>query len=278
MMTSENSIEVNEINFEYEVITFSKNIPVLVDFWAEWCQPCKSLSPILERLAAEGNGTIRLAKVNIDNNPNLARQYNVRSIPTVKAFIQGQVAGEFTGAQPEGRVREFISNLTPPSPVDLEIEKGQGLLLSHQWNEAEKILSNALHQKPDSAAAQLGLAKSLLAQGKPEVALKYLDEIPDSRELHSAELLKPLAQALLALNNGELPEDSDLDAVFQNSLHLAGQGKFPLALDGFLDILRQDKHYRNKLARDVILGILELMGNEDPLTREYRSELASALF
>ncbi len=278
MMTSENSIDVNEINFEYEVITYSKNIPVLVDFWAEWCQPCKSLSPILERLAAEGNGNLRLAKVNIDNNPNLARQFNVRSIPTVKAFIQGQVAGEFTGAQPEGRIREFISNLTPPSPVDLEIEKGQGLLLSHHWNDAEKILSNALYQKPDSAAAQLGLAKSLLAQGKPEEALKYLEEIPDSRELHSAELLKPLAQALQHLNNGDLPEDSDLDAVFHNSLHLAGQGKFPLALDGFLDILRQDKHYRNKLARDVILGILELMGSEDPMTREYRSELASALF
>ena len=138
MMTFENSIDVNEVDFEYEVITFSKNVPVLVDFWAEWCQPCKSLSPILERLVAEAKGRLRLAKVNIDQNPNLARQFNVRSIPTVKAFIEGQVAGEFAGAQPEGRVREFISKLTPPSPVDLDIEKGQGMLLSHQWSEAEK--------------------------------------------------------------------------------------------------------------------------------------------
>lgn len=278
MMTSENCIEVNEINFEYEVIAFSKNVPVLVDFWAEWCQPCKSLSPILEKLVAEAKGTLRLAKVNIDNNPNLARQFNVRSIPTVKAFIQGQVAGEFTGAQPEGRVREFISKLTPPSPVDLEIEKGQGLLFSHEWSNAEKILLDALSQKPDSAAAQLGLSKSLLAQGRPDEALNYLTQIPDSRELHTAEQLKPLAQALLRLKNGELPEETDLDAVFLNSLRLASQGKFPLALDGFLDILRLDKHYRDKLARDVILGILELMGSEDPQTREYRSELASALF
>jgi putative thioredoxin len=278
MATSKNSIDVTEIDFEYEVITYSKNIPVLVDFWAEWCQPCKSLSPILERLVVEAKGTLRLAKVDVDKNPNLARQYNVRSIPTVKAFIEGQVAGEFAGAQPEGRVREFVSKLTPPSPVGLDIEKGQGMLLSHNWSDAEKNLRNALSQKPESAAARLGLAKSLLAQGKPDETLDYLKDFPDSRELHTAELLKPLALALRNLNSETLPEESDLDAIFRNSLYLASQGKFPLALDGLLDILRQDKHYRNKLARDVILGILELMGSEDTQTREYRSELASALF
>lgn len=278
MAIPENSIDVNEIDFEYEVITYSKNIPVLVDFWADWCQPCKSLSPILEKLVAEAKGTLRLAKVDIDKNPNLARQFNVRSIPTVKAFIEGQVAGEFAGAQSEGRVREFISKLTPPSPVDLDIEKGQGMLLSHNWSEAEIILRKALSQKPESAAARLSLAKSLLAQGKADEAFDYLKDFPDSRELHTAELLKPLALALQNLNNEELPEESDLDAIFRNSLHLASRGKFPLALDGLLDVLRQDKHYRNKLARDVILGIFELMGSEDPQTREYRSELASALF
>lgn len=278
MAASGNSIDVNEIDFEYEVITYSKNIPVLVDFWAEWCQPCKSLSPILERLVDEAKGTLRLAKVDVDKNPNLARQFNVRSIPTVKAFIDGQVAGEFAGAQPEGRVREFLSKLTPPSPVDLDIEKGQGMLLSHKWNDAEKNLRSALSQKPESVSARLGLAKSLLAQNKPDEAMDLLIDFPESRELHTAELLKPLALALQNLNKNELPAESDLDAIFHNSVHLASQGKFPLALDGLLDILREDKHYRNKLARDVILGILELMGNEDPQTREYRSELASALF
>ena len=278
MATSGNSIDVNEIDFEYEVITYSKNIPVLVDFWAEWCQPCKSLSPILERLVEEAKGTLRLAKVDVDKNPNLARQFNVRSIPTVKAFIDGQVAGEFAGSQPEGRVRDFISKLTPPSPVDLDIEKGQGMLLSHKWSDAEKNLRSALSQKPESAAARLGLAKSLLAQNNPDEALDLLTDFPESRELHTAELLKPLALALQDLTNNVLPDESDLDAIFRNSVHLASQGKFPLALDGLLDILRQDKHYRNKLARDVILGILELMGSEDPQTREYRSELASALF
>jgi putative thioredoxin len=277
-MVHENSIEVNELNFEYEVITYSKNVPVLVDFWAEWCQPCKALSPILAKLVSEAKGSLRLANVNIDQSPNLAKQFNVHSIPTVKAFVEGQVAGEFVGAQPEGRIREFISKLTPPSPVDLEIAKGLGLLLSHNWIEAEKILNSALDQKPDSAATQLGLAKSLLAQGKANEALVYLDQLPDSREQHSAGLLKPLAIALKQYLSNSLSNETTLDAIFQNSLRLTEQGKFPLALDGFLEIIRQDKNFRDKQARDIILGILELMGDEDPLTREYRSELASALF
>lgn len=277
-MAFDNSIEVNELNFEYEVITYSRNVPVLVDFWAEWCQPCKTLSPILEKLTAEAQGALRLAKVNIDQNPNLAMQYSVRSIPTVKAFINGQIVSEFVGVQPEGRIRDFIEKLTPPSPLDLDIEKSQSLLLSHQWEQAEKTLRGILSQKPESAAAMLGLAKALLALKKPDEALVLLESIPDSREMRSADLLKPYASALLRFERGELLEETSLDAIFRNSLNLASQRKFPLALDGLLEIINQDKNYHNKIARDVILGILELMGNEDPQTRAYRTELASALF
>jgi len=115
-MTDEFIIDANEINFEYEVIAFSRNVPVLVDFWAEWCQPCRLLSPVLERLVKEASGSLRLARVNIDENPNLALQFNVRSIPTVKAFVDGRVAAEFVGNQPEARLREFINKLAPPSP------------------------------------------------------------------------------------------------------------------------------------------------------------------
>ncbi len=122
-MTSEFIIHANELNFEYEVISFSMNTPVVVDFWAEWCQPCKTLGPILERAIQEAGNSIRLAKVNIDQNPNLAIQYGVRSIPTVKAFVQGAVVAEFVGMQPPDRVRAFLDQLTPPSPIDLAVEK-----------------------------------------------------------------------------------------------------------------------------------------------------------
>jgi len=277
-MASQFVIDVNEMNFEYEVIAFSKNKPVLVDFWAEWCRPCKTVSPILEKIVNEANGNLRLAKVNIDVNPNLAMQYNVRSIPTVKAFIEGQVATEFVGAQPESRLREFIKNLTPPSPIDLDLSKAQNLLLSQDWQRAEPILRKVLSEKVDSPAALLGLAKSLLAQDQPAEAMDVLETIPSAREISQAELLKPYAQVLIDFHNETLPNENDLDAIFYNSIRLASQAKYPIALDGLLDLLRQDKTYQNKIAQQVILGILEIMGEEAPDTRAYRAELASVLF
>jgi putative thioredoxin len=278
MMASQFVIDVNEMNFEYEVIAFSKNKPVLVDFWAEWCRPCKTVGPILEKIVNEANGNLRLAKVNIDMNPNLAMQYNVRSIPTIKAFIEGQVATEFAGAQPEGRLREFIKNLTPPSPIDLDLSKAQNLLLSQDWQEAEPILRKVLSEKTGSPAALLGLAKSLLAQDQPVEAMDVLETIPSAREVSQAELLKPFAHVLIDFHNEDLSNENDLDAIFYNSIRLASQAKYPIALDGLLDILRQDKSYQNKAAQQVILGILEIMGEEDPDTRAYRAELASVLF
>lgn len=277
-MTPENIVEVNETTFEYEVISFSKNIPVLVDFWAEWCQPCRVLTPLLEKVVNEAGGNLRLAKVNIDQNPNLAIQYNVRSIPTVKAFIDSQVIAEFVGVIPEQRLREFISKLVPPSPLDLEMEKAHNLLLSHNWDEAREVLEDILRQRPESNSAHLGLAIAMLGLNQPDEAVDHLDMVVSGRELPRAELLRPYALALQRLEKDELDEETDLDALFRNSLQLAAKGKFAISLDGLLDILRQDKHYRDKLAHKTILGILEIMGNEDPLTREYRSELATVLF
>jgi putative thioredoxin len=271
-------INVNELNFEYEVVAYSQNIPVLVDFWAEWCKPCQVLGPALEKIVNEANGGLRLAKVNIDQNPNLATQFNVRSIPTVKAFINGQVVAEFVGMQPESRLREFISNLTPPSPLELDIKRGQGLLLGQNWSEAESVLRAALEQKPDSLTIQLALAKALLAQNQAKEAKSLLDEIPSGREYAQAEILIPYAQCLLDAQHDALPDENTLDAIFKNSLRLAGQGKFPIALDGLLDILREDKRYQNGRARMAILAILEIMGEEDPQTRDYRAELNSVLF
>jgi putative thioredoxin len=278
MTGSQFILDVNEMNFEYEVIAFSNNKPVLVDFWAEWCRPCKTLSPILEKIVNEANGDLRLAKVNIDTNPNLPLQYNVRSIPTVKAFIEGQVAAEFVGVQPETRLRDLIKNLTPPSPIDLELSKAQNLLLSQDWQNAEPILRKVLSEKGDSPGAMLGLAKSLLAQDKPSEALQVLDTIPPTREMAQADILKPYAQVLLNFHQEKMANESDLDAIFYNSIRLASKTKYPIALDGLLDVLRQDKSYHNKAAQKVILAILEIMGEDNPDTRAYRAELASVLF
>src|SRR5690554_5700182 len=130
-------IDVSEGNFEYEVLAYSQETPVVVDFWAEWCVPCRMLGPLLEKLAFEAGGDFRLARVNVDENPNLARQYGVRGIPAVKAFRDGKVVAEFTGVIPEPRVREFIRQLVP-SVVDLVLAKGNSLLAQGQWSQAEE--------------------------------------------------------------------------------------------------------------------------------------------
>ena len=277
MNASEYIVEVSESDFEYEVVNFSRNTPVVVDFWAVWCGPCKTLTPILERLAEEAHGAFRLAKLNVDDNPNLAMRYGVRSIPAVKAFQQGQVVAEFTGAQPEPRVRDFIRGLAP-SQSDLAQEKAESLLHLHQWSAAERGFRQILEQTPGQPPALLGLAKSLLAQGRSGEVAGILRTFPSSREYATAQLLLPLAEAMNDMNQGKLPEDDPLGAAFRNSLRLASRGNIPSALDGMLDILRQEKQYLNGRVRQAYLGLLELLGDEDPQTRQYRAELASVLF
>jgi putative thioredoxin len=278
MMGSEYIIDVTEVDFEYEVIAYSQNIPVLVDFWASWCKPCKTLTPLLEKLAIEANGGFRLARLDVDSNPNLAMRFSVRNIPTVKAFSGGVVVSEFVGLQPEARLREFLAKITPPSPLALALEKANSLLAGHQWTDAEKTFRSILEQEANQPASLLGLSKTLLAQGRSSDALQILHDFPASRLYNDAQILMPLATDLVALLQNKLPGESDLDAAFHTSIRLASRGKFPSALDGLFDILRQNKRFRNGQARLVALAIFEIMGEDDPDTRQYRSELASILF
>lgn len=278
MMASDNIVDVNETDFEYEVVAYSENTPVVVEFWATWCKPCKTLGPMLENLVREAQGSIRLARVDVDANPNLAIHYGVRNIPTVKAFSQGEVVGEFSGNQPEERVREFLMRITPPSPLALALEKANSLLQDHEWQEAEDLFSELLEQTPQQPESLLGLAIALLGQGYGSEANQILRDFPTSREYTRAQLLRPLAEAFEKSDAGQLPDETDLDAAYANSVRLAGRGNLPAALDGLLDILRQDKHFRHDLARQVFLGLLELLGESDPQSRAYRSELSATLF
>lgn len=277
MANSEYIINVSEEDFEFEVLQASQTIPVVVDFWATWCVPCKTLGPMLEKLAEEGEGSFLLAKVNVDENPNLAVRYGIRSIPAVKAFVQGQVAAEFLGLQPEAQVREFIRGLAP-SPVDLMLEKASSMLKMHQWASAEDAYRDVVEEEPGQTSAILGLAKSLLAQGRGVEGSQILKRFPASREYSSAEKLLPLASALTSLELNQLSDETPLDAAYQNSLRLAARGNIPSAMDGMLDILRQNKRFAGDQARLVLIGMLELLGEEDPETRDYRQELASILF
>jgi putative thioredoxin len=272
------SFDVNEATFEMDVLLRSHDVPVVVDFWAPWCGPCKTLGPLLERLAIEAGGGFVLAKVNVDENPNLAIRYGVQGIPAVKAFLQGQISTEFVGSQPESMVRRFIDHIIPDESA-AAVEQAQSNLVAHQWEEAEKAFRTIYSQDEDNAAAALGLLKGLLMLGRGQEAAQIIKEFPRGNEWVQAEMLKPLAMLVAEVEeNGPYPEDDALAAEFYQAARLISRGNLAAAMDGFLDILRQDKKYRGGAPKDVMLAIFGILGDDDSLTREYREELASVLF
>lgn len=276
-MADNHVIEVTEVTFEYEVLQFSRNVPVIVDYWAPWCKPCKELSPLLETLVVEANGSLRLARLNVDANPNLAARFGVRSLPTVMVFSQGEVSSEFVGPQPEARVREFVASIVPPSPLMLAVERANGILALRQYANAEQMYRKLLLQSPDQPECLLGLAKALLLQNKNVEAEGILSSFPAARQYAAAERLLPLADALVKDEAGGPASDSDMDIAFSRTLRLVRRGNLPSALDGLFDILRSNKRYSGGLARQAAVAILELMG-DDPQARQYRAELATILF
>ena len=269
---------VTESDFEYEVLAYSQNTPVLVDFWAEWCKPCKILSPLLEKLADEGNGSFRLAKVDVDVNPNLVLRYSVRSIPTVVAFSQGSQISEFAGLQPEGRIREFINSVLPPSPASLMVQKGSSLLATGDLEDSRAAFDEALRISANYPGALLGLIKLDLLEGNAPAARVLFRNFPACKEYNEAERLLPLMKAMQDAVSDSLPQETDLDAAFKNSMLLATRGNILASLDGMMDILRQNKHFRRERGKEVVLGLLELLDPEGDLTRQYRKELTFILF
>ena len=277
-MMSEYIKAVTESDFEYEVLAYSQNTPVIVDFWAEWCKPCKMLSPLLEKLVDEANGAFRLAKVDADVNPNLVLKYGVRSIPTVLAFSQGSRISEFAGLQPEARVREFINQILPPSPASLLVQKGDSLLAMGDLEGSRQAYDEALQITENTPGALLGLIKINLLEGNAPAARASLRVFPACKEYNEAERLLPLMKAMQDAVSGSLPAETDLDMAFTNSMRLALRGNMLASLDGMMDILRADKHFRRERGKEVVLGILDLMDQESDLTRDYRKELTNILF
>jgi putative thioredoxin len=277
-MTSDYIVEVTEASFQTDVIAYSNTAPVVVDMWAEWCQPCHMLTPILEKLAKEMRGGFRLAKVNADENPNLNIQLSVRSLPTVKAFHRGHLVNEFVGLQSEVYVRNFLRNLVPAAG-NLELARAEGLLGMKNYQQATQAFRKTLKSDPDNGAALLGLAKSLLLQGETEDALAVLMDFPASKQLSEAEQLTDLARSISLHLDSPQPADDDLLMIsFLRALSLVSIGNLPAAADGLLGILRQDKNYRDGDVRRAMVGLLALMDDKESETRQYRNELASVLF
>ncbi len=270
-------IEVSEANFQTEVIARSRQVPVVVDFWAPWCGPCRMLGPVLEKLAREFNGGFILAKVNTDENQRLAMQFGIQGIPAVKAFRDGRVVGEFVGAQPEPQVRQFLQRLGIGRPVTAQGPDPEALLAEGRYVEAEAAYRRLGAGNGNQPALNLGLAKALLAQGKGQPARQLLEGITDGPEAAVAHTLLPLA-VFLTLAPSDINGGGEMATLYQRAAQGITAGNLREALDALLDVLRRDKRYRNGEPRQAMLAIFALLGDEHPLTREYRMKLASVLF
>lgn len=276
-MVSDFIVHVDESDFEYQVLQYSARVPVVVDFWATWCVPCRVLGPKLEALARRGEGAFRLAKVNVDENGNLAKQYKIRNIPAVKAFVDGRMVAEFSGVLSDDALKDFVRHLAP-APADLMYAKGKNLVELGEYAQAEDAFREFLSSNPNHPDALLGLVRALLMQGVGKEAEVLLKNFPASSAYSTAQLLKPVAKAFSEVESQEIANDNPLEAAFWHGVRLARRGNILAAMDGFLDILRKDKHFRRDQVKDVFVGLLALIGEDHPEARQYRKDLSTVLF
>lgn len=278
--------DVSSQDFERDVIAASATALVIVDFWAPWCGPCRALGPILEKLAREYRGRFILAKVNSDDNPELARRYGVRGIPSVKAFLNGQLIDEFSGALPESSVRAFIDDLLP-SPAEPLRQEALAAQARGDAAAAKELLSRAIALDPRNEAVRLDLAETLLDASDIEGARALLDEIGDeARDMQRAEA----SRARLTLAAGSqgaadaktlearvAADPADLDARFELANVLALRKAYRSAMEHLLELVRRDRGFRDDAGRKTLLTLFNLLGPDDDRVREFRRLLAALL-
>ncbi len=282
---SEHAVDVTTDTFEREVIEASNSTPVVVDFWAPWCGPCRVLKPILEKLSAEYGGKFKLAKVNSDENQEIAAAYGIRSIPDVMAFKDGKPVSHFLGAVPESQVRAFIDSLIP-APSEIERARAAELREAGDLTGAVEALRKAIDLDPANDPARLDLADLLIELKRADEANAVLAAVQPNIELD--ERLATLHAALAFARSAGSASEAELRAKlatnpadhetrFALAGLYAGSKRYREALSELLEIVRRERNWKGGAARKQILAIFNLAEKQPELVSEYRKELASAL-
>ena len=281
-------------SFAADVLDASREVPVVVDFWAPWCGPCKTLGPIIERAVASAGGAVKLVKINIDENQELAGQLRIQSIPAVMAFKDGQPVDGFVGALPESQVKAFIGQLagqTGPSPVAQALEQATALVAEGQHQEAGALYSQVLQHEPGNAAAIAGLTRCLIATGDLDGARQVLEATPEDLAGHidiagARTALELADQAQQTGDGGDLDElrgrlaadANDHQARFDLAIALFGLSQREAAVDELLEIVGRARQWNDEAARKELVKLFEAMGPTDPVTVDARGRLSSLLF
>lgn len=277
-------IDVSDSNFQELVIAKSRDIPVLLDFWAPWCGPCKALGPALEKLATEYAGRFILAKLNVDENPQASMALRVQTVPTVYIFKDGQPVDGFQGAQPESALRALLDRHVPAPAVDA-LEVARQAFEAGKLEQAAEGFRAILEEKPDSGAARLGMARIALQAGDMGAAQGWVDGISeDNSEYFAAQKLKGVMGFHADGGNEQALRDrvertsNDVEAWYSLGATLAIQNRLEEAMDAFLKVVELDRSFRDDAGRLALLSLFELVGNEDPAVLTCRRRLASLLF
>jgi putative thioredoxin len=264
-------------NFQKDVIEKSRQVPVLVDFWAEWCGPCKTLGPVLERLAEKHKDRWALVKIDTERHPQLAMQYGIRSIPNVKLFVDGEAVDEFVGALPENTIERWLEKALPGRQAE-EIKQAQQLLTAGRLPEAKQSLEKALAAEPGNPAAAVLLAQTLLYEN-PQKAVQLVRHIEeDSEYFQTVETIRSFERMFqyLEKQNG-LPEDPVKKQYLEATRHLRS-ANFSAALEDFIEVLQTDRYYDDDGSRKACIAIFKFLGEDHELTQKYRPVFSSALY
>jgi len=286
-----NVIDINQDQFIEEVIEKSKAVPVIVDFWAPWCGPCKQLTPTLERVVNKKNGKVILAKINVDENQGIAAQLNIQSIPTVYGFVDGKPIDAFQGAQPESKIETMIDKLieaTPGNEVPKLLEEAEGLYKEQKYEEAQKIYENLIALDPGNNKTIIGLLRCLTQLRKIEDAKEILSSL-DETVLKNPEVLK-IKKLLENLNSNDNPNIiSELESQLKQNpddkkirLELATQllnsDQISQGFQELLFLFDQDAKWNDEAAKKKLLEYFDLLGFNDPNVMEARKKLSSLMF